>query len=78
LATSLSGRQLTPFGEGSRALLLENIAVVEVAIVAAIGIVTLTRGAHEIRFGCFLSRCGRTFPYGECVGSKPLERGSAE
>ena len=32
-ATSLSGRQLTPFGQCSRAVLLENFAAVEVAVV---------------------------------------------
>ncbi len=35
-ATALSGRQLTPLGQCSRAVLLENVAAIEVTVVVEV------------------------------------------
>ena len=42
------------------------------------GIVTLIGVAAKDRIDAFSGYCVRSFPYVERVGSKPLERGSAE
>ena len=52
-ATSLSGRQLTPFGQCSRAVLLENFAAVEVAVVVEM-IVDRGMGGGEFLQGLYI------------------------
>ncbi len=59
-ATSLSGRQLTPFGQCGRTVLLENIAAVEVAVVVEM-IVDRGMGGGEFLQGLYVPElCHRT------------------